>query len=73
MQSVGERLPDRVAGSVDTEYGVRVDRPDGSWLLVRPSGTEPYLRIYVESDEVDALVETAVAVVEGAVADADDE
>jgi len=23
---------------------------DGSWLLVRPSGTEPKLRVYAEAD-----------------------
>ncbi len=73
MALVGERLPEAVAGSVDTEYGVRVDRSDGSWVLVRPSGTEPYLRTYAESDEIDALVDTAVTVVEGAVADAADD
>ncbi len=72
MALVAERLPEAVDGGVDTEYGVRVDRPDGSWVLVRPSGTEPYLRTYAESDDVDALVGTAVEVVEGAVADASD-
>ncbi|WP_255149649.1 phosphomannomutase [Halorarius halobius] len=56
-----EAFPD---GEVDTDHGVRIDRPDGSWVLVRPSGTEPYVRIYAESDEVDALVDRARAVVE---------
>jgi phosphomannomutase len=55
---------------VDTEYGVRVEFPDGSWTLVRPSGTEPYVRVYAEADDVDALVETVMGVVEDAVADA---
>ncbi len=39
----------------------------GAWVLVRPSGTEPVLRVYIEAptmDEVDALhraTETLVA------------
>jgi phosphomannomutase len=40
---------------------------DGSWLLVRPSGTEPVLRIYSEADTHDkaqALVKETVAMVD---------
>ncbi|MFB6283470.1 MAG: phosphomannomutase [Halobacteria archaeon] len=33
---------------VSTDYGVRLDYPNGDWVLVRPSGTEPLMRIYVE-------------------------
>jgi phosphomannomutase len=54
--------------SVDTTHGVRLERPDGSWLLVRPSGTEPYVRLYAESEAVDDLVAAARTVVEDAVA-----
>ncbi|MFB6352969.1 MAG: phosphomannomutase [Halobacteriales archaeon] len=53
--------------AVDTDYGVRLDRPDGSWVLVRPSGTEPYVRVYAEGEAVDDLVDRAVAAVEAAV------
>jgi phosphomannomutase len=62
-----EAFPD---AEVNTEYGVRLTLPDASWTLVRPSGTEPYVRIYAESDDVDALVETVSAQVERAVEDA---
>ena len=55
-------------GEVDTRFGVRIDLPDGSWVLVRPSGTEPYIRIYAESEAVDDLVATVREVVEDAVA-----
>ncbi|OYR89816.1 hypothetical protein DJ71_03810, partial [Halorubrum sp. E3] len=51
-----------------TDHGVRLEFPDASWTLVRPSGTEPYVRVYAESDEVDALIADAEAVVEDAVA-----
>ncbi|MGQ4556263.1 phosphomannomutase [Halobellus sp. GM3] len=53
--------------SVDTEYGVRLEFPDGSWTLVRPSGTEPYVRVYGEADEVDALVDEVRSIVAAAV------
>jgi phosphomannomutase len=47
-------IPDAVAG-VDVEDEVTVDGfklllADGSWLLVRPSGTEPKLRVYAEAE-----------------------
>ncbi|AKH97970.1 phosphohexomutase domain-containing protein [Halanaeroarchaeum sulfurireducens] len=62
-----EKFPD---AAVDTEYGVRLDFDDGSWVLVRPSGTEPYLRMYAESDDVEDFVDrihpVVVAAVEGA-------
>ncbi|MDZ7689217.1 MAG: hypothetical protein U5J64_11010 [Halobacteriales archaeon] len=38
---------------------------DGRWFLVRASGTEPLVRVYVEGD--DELVETLVSLVEDAV------
>ena len=57
--------------AVDTEYGVRLERPDGSWTLVRPSGTEPYVRVYAEADDVDALVDAVTDVVADAVAGGD--
>jgi phosphopentomutase len=53
--------------TVDTAYGVRLEWPDGSWILVRPSGTEPYVRLYAESDGVEALIVEATAVIESAV------
>jgi len=58
--------------AVDTAYGVRLTFEDASWLLARPSGTEPYLRLYAESDDVDALVAEARSVLEDAVDDAED-
>jgi phosphomannomutase len=70
MAALAESLPTAFPeATVDDEYGVRLDLPDASWLLVRPSGTEPYLRIYAESDDVDALVGVARGVVEAAVED----
>ncbi|ELY53063.1 phosphohexomutase domain-containing protein [Natronococcus jeotgali] len=53
--------------SVDTDYGVRLEFADASWLLVRPSGTEPYVRLYAESDAVDELIDDAETVIERAI------
>ncbi|PHQ39404.1 phosphomannomutase [Halorubrum persicum] len=69
MERLATALPDAFPdATVDTDHGVRLEFPDASWTLVRPSGTEPYVRVYAESDEVDALIADAEAVVEDAVA-----
>lgn len=40
----------------DTKDGVKIYLDDNtSWILVRPSGTEPLLRIYFESDTVEKI------------------
>ena len=58
---IGKRLtdalvkdpPDKLAGysieSIDTLDGIKFIFADGSWLLLRQSGTEPVLRIYAEA------------------------
>ncbi|WP_265107772.1 phosphomannomutase [Halosolutus halophilus] len=72
MATLETDLPDRFPeAAVDTDYGVRLEFDDASWLLVRPSGTEPYVRLYAESDDVDELVDQARSVVESVVTDAD--
>lgn len=40
---------------LDTVDGFRFTLADGSWLLVRFSGTEPLLRLYAESSTVDRV------------------
>ncbi|MFP9061594.1 phosphopentomutase/phosphoglucosamine mutase [Natrialbaceae archaeon A-chndr2] len=68
MEALETTLPASFeGGDVDTNYGVRLEFPDASWLLVRPSGTEPYVRLYAESDDVEALVADARVVIEQAV------
>jgi len=59
--SLSEQFPD---ATVSLDHGVRLTFVDDSWLLVRPSGTEPYIRLYAESDDVDAVVEAATGVIE---------
>jgi len=71
LDRLGADRPASIAGA-DVE---RVERTDGfkfvlaggSWLLVRPSGTEPKLRLYAEAgddDRVEELLSAGVALVE---------
>ncbi|MFW5916769.1 MAG: phosphomannomutase, partial [Halorubrum sp.] len=73
MHRLETTLPDAFPdATVTTDHGVRLEFPDASWTLVRPSGTEPYVRVYAESDDVDELVAEVERVVVAAVAAADD-
>jgi phosphoglucomutase len=48
-----ENVPSKVAGRsvarLDTSDGRKMIFDDGSWLLMRPSGTEPVIRCYAEA------------------------
>jgi len=57
-------LPEGIAGTavdrVNDVDGFKIFLADGTWLLVRPSGTEPKLRVYAEATSarrVDELLE----------------
>jgi phosphomannomutase len=71
LEAVADRLPDSVAGepvaSISDDDGFKVRLADGSWILVRPSGTEPVLRVYAEAKSearVETLLEEGRALVE---------
>lgn len=54
-------------GEINTLDGIRVDAGDG-WILVRPSGTEPKIRITVESkNKCDELYATVSEIIRRAV------
>lgn len=59
MQQLVDAAPSQIAGEsvarVDTLDGVKFYLADHSWLLIRPSGTEPVLRIYAEARTPDAM------------------
>ena len=64
LDALSEAIPEAVAGTrvedVNTADGFKLLLEDGSWLLVRPSGTEPKLRVYAEAEDegrVEALLE----------------
>jgi phosphomannomutase len=58
-------LPETVAGraiaDVVTLDGFKLLLEDGSWLLVRPSGTEPKMRVYAEAGSRDRVEELLAA------------
>ena len=65
LSNLETELPESVAGvgvaSINTVDGFKVKLEDGTWLLMRPSGTEPKLRIYAEAGSakrVEELLDT---------------
>ncbi|HEX6989793.1 MAG TPA: phosphoglucomutase/phosphomannomutase family protein [Bacillota bacterium] len=55
MRTLREAPPDRFAGfavtHIDSLDGVKLILGDHGWILFRPSGTEPVVRIYAEADD----------------------
>ena len=51
-----DEIIDQKISKKDFKDGVKLYLEDGTtWILVRPSGTEPLLRIYMESDSLDKI------------------
>ncbi|MWG34420.1 phosphoglucomutase/phosphomannomutase family protein [Halomarina oriensis] len=65
LDSLDGDLPDTVAGQavdrVGTKDGFKIFLADGTWLLIRPSGTEPKLRVYAEANDGERVDELLVA------------
>jgi phosphomannomutase len=71
-----EQAPDAIDGrlvvqtdALETRDGFKFWLDDGSWLLVRFSGTEPLVRVYAEATSAelrDAILERGAALVHGA-------
>lgn len=55
MEKLIKETPEEMAGAtvkhINKIDGIKLILGDGSWVLARPSGTEPLLRIYAESDK----------------------
>lgn len=72
VQRLTNDVPDSLGGErvVQTETidGVKYLLADDSWLLIRPSGTEPVLRVYAEARDqamVDELLAYGESVAQG--------
>ncbi|ELZ06679.1 phosphoglucosamine mutase [Natrialba aegyptia] len=65
LSDLETEIPDAVAetpvADVNTADGFKLLLEDGSWLLVRPSGTEPVLRVYAEAETDDRVQTLLVA------------
>ena len=65
LRSLGDELPDEVAdvavSRVNEVDGFKILLADGSWLLMRPSGTEPKLRVYAEAESQERVTELLAA------------
>ena len=67
MAHAPQRLADAAIAQISDRDGVKYILADNSWLLIRPSGTEPVLRIYAEARtdaQVKALLKEGVALAE---------
>jgi phosphomannomutase len=59
VDTAPDAIGDIAVNNINTLDGVKYILEDGAWLLIRPSGTEPVLRIYAEAnapDKVEALL-----------------
>ncbi|MDS0476140.1 phosphoglucomutase/phosphomannomutase family protein [Natrinema sp. 1APR25-10V2] len=71
ISDLEDEIPETVAETevedINTADGFKLLLADGSWLLVRPSGTEPVLRVYAEAadeERVGELLEAGRELVE---------
>lgn len=59
VSQLSSNAPAQIEGvrveDVQTADGVKYYLDDGSWLLIRPSGTEPVLRVYAEAPDADRV------------------
>ncbi|RME60632.1 MAG: phosphoglucomutase/phosphomannomutase family protein, partial [Caldilineae bacterium] len=72
VRALVESAPGSLAGEaiahINDRDGVKYILADNSWLLIRPSGTEPVLRVYAEAHsdaQVQALLDAGGAMAQG--------
>jgi phosphomannomutase len=66
LHSYSKNPPSKVAGirvtQIGTKDGVKLYLEEGSWVLLRPSGTEPLMRVYIETNSPEKLTQIASAI-----------
>jgi phosphomannomutase len=55
LKKVGSSFAGMKIREINEMDGVKLKFDDGSWLLLRPSGTEPIMRCYMESHSEETL------------------
>ena len=55
------RFDSQRVSKIDRTDGLKIIREDGSWILMRPSGTEPVVRVYCEAPSQRELARLAAA------------
>ncbi|TDD93246.1 phosphomannomutase/phosphoglucomutase [Saccharopolyspora karakumensis] len=68
LRAVADTFGDRNGASVDELDGLTVELSDGTWFNLRPSNTEPLLRLNVEARDTEAMAalrDEVLAVIRG--------
>lgn len=55
LPQIMKKIETQVEGEVDLTDGIKIWADENTWILLRPSGTEPVLRIFAESDKEEKL------------------
>ncbi len=69
VPKVMEKIDAHVRGKVERIDGVKIWVDENTWILLRPSGTEPVIRVFAESDEpkkLDNVIEEYSALIKDA-------
>ncbi|MEM7034573.1 MAG: phosphoglucomutase/phosphomannomutase family protein, partial [Chloroflexota bacterium] len=65
VEQLANRAPEKINHEtivdINTSDGIKFMMADDSWLLIRPSGTEPVLRVYSEAADEEAVANILAA------------
>ncbi len=67
LPGINPELPNESPRQINHADGLRMEFEDGAWLMLRPSRTQPYIRVYAEggsSLECDRMMRLAVRILD---------